>query len=262
MATYETLLLDISDGVADLVLNRPEAANTLDLTMARELADAAVALHNDHGVRAVVLRGAGATFCAGGDLKHFQAQGAGLPAHLKRVTVALHVAVTHLAQLDAPVVAAVHGSAAGAGFSLVLGADFVVAAESAKFVLAYTRAGLAPDGGSTWFLVRALGLRRATELALRNRALTATEAEQLALVTKVVADDAVVDEARALAAELASGPTRTFGATKRLLRDSVTNTLETQLELESRAIVAASAADGREGIAAFLEKRAPRFTAR
>jgi 2-(1,2-epoxy-1,2-dihydrophenyl)acetyl-CoA isomerase len=248
--------------VVPLVLDKP-GANTLDLAMAEDLAEACFSLHGDASVRAVVLRGAGSTFCAGGDLKAFHAQGDGLPAYLKKVTVALHVAVTHLTQLDAPVVAAVHGSAAGAGFSLTLGADFVVAGESAKFVMAYTKAGLAPDGGSTWFLVRHLGLRRATDLSLRNTVLGAAEGERLGIVTTVVPDDAVLTEATALAAELAAGPTRTFGAAKRLLRASVANTLETQLELESRAITEASASeDGREGIGAFLEKRAPQFRAR
>jgi 2-(1,2-epoxy-1,2-dihydrophenyl)acetyl-CoA isomerase len=146
---------------------------------------------------------------------------------------------------------------------LTLGADFVIAGQSAKFVMAYTKAGLVPDGGSTWFLVRHLGLRRATDLSLRNSVIGAEEGERLGIVTKVVPDDAVVAEAAALAAELAAGPTRTFGAAKRLLRLSVTNTLETQLELESRAITEASGtADGREGIGAFLEKRSPTFTAR
>jgi 2-(1,2-epoxy-1,2-dihydrophenyl)acetyl-CoA isomerase len=251
-----------AEGVVHLVLDKP-GANTLDLAMAEDLAEAALALHGDTSVRAVVLRGEGPAFCAGGDLKAFHAQGDALPTYLKKVTVALHVAVAHLTQLDAPVVAAVHGSAAGAGFSLTLGADFVVAGESAKFVMAYTKAGLAPDGGSTWFLVRHLGLRRATDLTLRNSVLGAAEAQVLGVVTKVVPDDAVAAEATALAAELAAGPTRTFGAAKRLLRSSVTNTLETQLELESRAITDASAtADGREGIGAFLEKRTPQFTAR
>jgi 2-(1,2-epoxy-1,2-dihydrophenyl)acetyl-CoA isomerase len=251
-----------AEGLVHLVLDKP-GANTFDLAMSEELAAAAIDLHTDPSVRAVVLRGAGPTFCAGGDLKAFHAQGDGLPAYLKKVTVALHVAVTHLAQLDAPVVAAVHGSAAGAGLSLTLGADFVVAGESAKFVMAYTKAGLTPDGGSTWFLVRHVGLRRALELTLTNPVLDAGRAAQLGIVSRIVPDDAVVDEAVRLAAELAAGPTRVYGAAKRLLQGSVANTLETQLELESRTISEASGTDdGREGIAAFLEKRAPQFRAR
>ena len=251
-----------AEGLVHLVLDKP-GANTLDLAMSEDLAEACLELHSDPSVRAVVLRGAGSTFCAGGDLKAFHAQGDGLPAYLKKVTVALHVAITHLAQLDAPVVAAVHGSAAGAGLSLTLGADFVIAGESAKFVMAYTKAGLTPDGGSTWFLVRHLGLRRALDLTLTNPILDAARAAQLGIVNRVVPDDAVVGEATKLAAELAAGPTRVYGAAKRLLQGSVANTLETQLELESRTISEASGtADGQEGIAAFLEKRPPQFTAR
>jgi 2-(1,2-epoxy-1,2-dihydrophenyl)acetyl-CoA isomerase len=144
--------------------------------------------------------------------------------------------------------------------SFVLAADLVVAAESAKFTMAYTRAGLSPDGGSTYFLPRIVGARRALELALTNRVLSAREAHDWGLVTRVVPDAALGAEAQALAAQLASGATRAYGAAKRLLHHSFAESLETQMELEAQAIAErARGTDAREGIAAFIAKRAPRF---
>ena len=162
--------------------------------------------------------------------------------------------------MRAPVVAAVQGVAAGGGLSLLCGCDLVIAAASAKFTLAYTRAGLTPDGGSTFFLARLVGLRRAYELALTNRVLSAQEALEWGLITQVVPDQDLGEAAGALAANPVRGPTESFGATKRLLLDGATNSLETQMELESRAIAEAiRRPDGQEGIAAFLEKRRPGF---
>jgi 2-(1,2-epoxy-1,2-dihydrophenyl)acetyl-CoA isomerase len=260
---YTTITLDVSNGVARLTLDRPQARNGIERELARDLAAAALALHEDTSVRAVLIRGSGPVFCAGGDLKIFAAQGDGLGAYIKEVTVDLHTAVIHLTQLDAPVIAAVHGSAAGAGLGLVAGADLVLAAESARFVMAYTMVGLVPDGGSTWFLPRKVGLGRALDMSLLNRPLSAAEAMAAGLVTRVVADDRLEEEAEAMAVAIAAGPTRSFGATKRLLRASFGNGLETQLELESRGISDAGRThDGREGIAAFLDKRTPHFQAR
>ena len=163
--------------------------------------------------------------------------------------------------MDAPLIAAVNGSAGGAGMSLCLFADLVLAAESAKFTLAYTRAGLSPDGGSTYFLPRIVGLRRALELALTNRVLGAQEALDWGIVTKVVPDSELQAEAQALASQLASGATRAFGAARRLLHHSFAESLETQMELEAQAIAnQARTRDAREGIAAFIAKRKASFT--
>ena len=158
-------------------------------------------------------------------------------------------------------IVAVNGSAGGAGMSLCLFADLVLAAESAKFTLAYTRAGLSPDGGSTYFLPRIVGVRRALELALTNRVLSAKEAHEWGIVTKVVADGELLTEADALARQLAAGATRAYGAAKRLLHHSFAESLETQMELEAQAITdAARMRDAREGIAAFIAKRKPDFS--
>lgn len=254
--------LELRDGVAHLTLDRPEAANAINLGMANALAASARRLAATEDLRAVLLRGAGDRFCAGGDVHAFAESGPKLADQLAAILDALHAAVVDLARLDAPVVAAVHGSAAGAGLSLLAGADLVVAAAGTRFVMAYAAVGLAPDGGSTWYLPRLVGLRRATELALTNRVLDADEAEAWGLVTRVVAADALAEESERLVADLAAGATGALGAAKRLLRESLSASLDEQLDRESVAMVAAGrSADGQEGVAAFVEKRRPRFGA-
>jgi 2-(1,2-epoxy-1,2-dihydrophenyl)acetyl-CoA isomerase len=256
----ETLLFDVADGVARITLNRPDHANSLDRAMGMDLMQVAIRCDEDPAIRAVLLTGAGRMFCGGGDLATFAAQGEGLPSYIKETTTYLHAAVSRFARMDAPLIAAVNGSAGGAGLSLVCACDLVLAAESAKLTMAYTRIGFTPDGGSTFYLPRIVGMRRALELALTNRVLTAAEAAELGIVTRVVPDAHLEGEARALAAELAAGPTAALGGAKRLLYGSFEQSLETQMELEARAIAAASGtADGREGMAAFLEKRAAEF---
>lgn len=257
---YETVTLEQRDGVAHLTLNRPEVANGINLQLAEELLQAVTSLADDASVRAVLLTGAGARFCGGGDVKGFAGWGDELGHRIREIAVPLHAAISQLVRLDAPVVAAVHGSVAGAGIGLACAADLVVAGESTKLVLAYTGIGLTPDGGSSWFLPRVVGLRRALELTLTNRVLSAAEALEWGLVSRVVADDAVLDTGRQLASELAAGPTRAFGGAKRLLHGSLEHALDQHLALETEEIARAGAtADALEGVAAFVAKRAPRF---
>ncbi|HEV8716653.1 MAG TPA: enoyl-CoA hydratase-related protein [Candidatus Binatia bacterium] len=254
------MLFEIRDHIARITLNRPEAANALNLEMSKDLMHAALQCSEDPNIRAVIITGAGRMFSGGGDLKSFAAQGEHMPYHLKEVTTYLHAAVSRFTRMDASVIAAVNGTAAGAGLSLVCSCDLVLAAESAKFTMAYTRVGLTPDGSSTYFLPRIVGLKRALELTLTNRLFSAQEAQEWGIVTKVVPDANLQTEADALAAQLASGAIGALGAAKRLLHSGWNETLETQMELEAQAIaVRAHTADGREGIAAFLEKRAPQF---
>jgi 2-(1,2-epoxy-1,2-dihydrophenyl)acetyl-CoA isomerase len=262
--SYQTISLQVERGLATLTLDRPEAANALNDVMAAELRQAAVALAHDAGVRAVLITANGRVFCGGGDLATFAAKDpAALPAFVDHLTIDLHAALSRFAKLDAPVVAAVAGSAGGAGMSLVAACDLVVAGRSAKFTMGYTRAGLVPDGTSSFYLSRVVGLRRAMDLVLTNRVLTAAEAEAWGLVNRVVDDDAVASEARALAEQLAAGPTRAFGLAKRVLYEGATSPLEQAMERESAAIaVAAATADAQEGMAAFLGKRAPAFEGR
>lgn len=257
---FNSVDCEVSGGIAHVTLGRPEAGNAIDLEMARDLMGAALRCDEDPAVRAVVLRGAGRMFCAGGDLKSFAQRGEDLPHHLKEVTTYLHAAVSRFARMDAPVVAAVHGAAAGAGFSLALSCDLVLAAESARFTLGYSKIGLTPDGSSTYFLPRLVGFRRAMELTLTGRVLSAPEAQEWGIATRVVPEEALLSEATALATELAAGPTSALGASKRLLHAGWNESLETQMEAETRTIAEmARTADAQEGISAFVQKRAPSF---
>lgn len=259
---YDFLDLTIRDGVAHLELNRPDAANGIDIGLATDLRDATYAITVDSSVRAVLLTGAGPRFCGGGDVKAFAAAGSDLPSELRRTLNHLHAAIAQLIRGDALVVAAVHGAAAGAGMGLVGAADYVVTGESVKFVMAYTSIGLTPDGSSSWFLPRTVGLKRAIELTVLNRALTAPEALDWGLVNEVVPDDDVKARGAAVAAKLAAGPVRAFAEAKRLLHTSFEHSLEQHLAEEAEAIATAAAdPESAEGIAAFVEKRKPDYTA-
>lgn len=261
MSAFETIDVAREGAIARITLNRPGAANGIDLQMAGELLQASLDCRHDAGVRAVVLSANGRMFCAGGDLNGFVANAARLQSHLKELTLLLHGAISNFARMRAPLIVAVNGAAAGAGFSLALAGDLVLAARSAKFALAYTAAGLVPDAGASHFLPRVVGLRRAQELILTNRRLNAEEALQWGIVTRVVDDAELPAAATALASEIAAGATQAYGAVKRLLVSTCQNTLETQLDLEGSEIAAAAVtADGQEGVAAFLAKRAPVYT--
>jgi 2-(1,2-epoxy-1,2-dihydrophenyl)acetyl-CoA isomerase len=257
---YQTITLELRDGVAHLTLNRPDAANGINQQLAEELLFAATSLADDASVRAVLLRGNGSRFCGGGDVKTFAAQGDSLAHYLRAITIPLHAALSQLVRLDAPIVAAVQGSAAGAGMGFVAASDIVVAAESTKFVMAYTGIGLTPDGSSSWFLPRVVGHRRALELALTNRVLTAAEALDWGLITRVVPDDELDTAAESIAMQLAAGPTLAFGGVKRLMHGSLEHTLDQHLGLETEEIArTAGTLDAIEGVASFVAKRPAEF---
>ncbi len=261
--TFKTLLFELRDGVAYITLNRPEAANALNLDMGRDLMHVARQCDEDPAVRAVLIQANGKMFCAGGDVTSFGPAGDGLPRLLRELTTYLHAGISSFVRMRAPVIAAVNGSAAGAGFSLACAADITLAAKSSRFVVAYTAIGLTPDGSSTYYLPRLVGARRALELMMTNRVLKSEEALEWGLVNRVVEDDKLQEEAERLARTLATGPTNAFGSVKKLLLEGASNTLETQMESEARAIVAvARTDDAKEGIQAFLGKRAAKFTAR
>jgi 2-(1,2-epoxy-1,2-dihydrophenyl)acetyl-CoA isomerase len=257
---YKTLLFDVHDNVAHIKLNRPDAANSINEDMGKDLMHAALRCDEDPEIRAVLISGTGKIFSGGGDLKAFLSQGDQLPFHVKKITTYLHAAISRLTRMDAPVVAAVHGAVAGAGMSIAIACDIVFAAETTRFMVAYTRAGLVPDGSATYFLPRIVGLKRALELTLTNRMFSAQEALQWGLVTRVVPDNELLVQARAIAVQLAAGPTRSYGISKRLLHSGWMETLETQMENESQAIAnSARTLDAHEGITAFLEKRPPKY---
>jgi 2-(1,2-epoxy-1,2-dihydrophenyl)acetyl-CoA isomerase len=256
-----TVLLDFSDSVATLRLNRPDNGNAIDTDMAADLAEAATQIAERPDVRAVLIAGNGPNFTVGGDLGLFAGTPREqLPNRLRRMIDSYHLAIERLTSIDAPVVAAVRGGAGGGGLGLLFAADIVVAADDARFALGYGALGLTADGGNTWFLPRMVGMRRAQELFLLNRRLTAQEALAFGLVSRLAPDDAVETETATLAVTLAAGPTRAFGAVRRMLRQSFETGLSDQLEAEKESIVAASRTDdAQEGIAAFVAKRRPQF---
>lgn len=260
---FESLLYDVRDGVAYITLDREDAANAVDLQMAKDLMYAALAADEDPVVRVVVIGSKGKMFCAGGDLSTFADAGDARPALLKEMTTYLHAGISRFARMNAPVIASVGGTAAGAGMSLVCSTDLAICGESAKFTMAYTRVGLTPDGSSTYYLPRLIGTRRTLELMLTNRVLSAAEAQDWGLVNQVVPDDELESATAELASSLATGPTTAFGETKKLVLLSSGESLESQMALESRGIADASRRpDGEEGIAAFLAKRSPKFSGR
>lgn len=259
---YETIQFELTDQVAILRLNRPSAGNALSRQMSMDFFNIARRCASDPDIRAVILTGSGKLFSGGGDLRELAAAES-RAAHFGEMTAYFHAAMARFARMDAVLIGAVNGTAGGAGIAMVCACDLVISAESARYVLAYTRAGLSPDGSSTYYLPRLLGLRRALEMALTNRLLSAQEALAWGLVNRVVPDDQLMEEALKLARQLAAGPTRAFGETKRLLHGSWTTPMETQLEMESQAIARmVESVDGREGVSAFLEKRPPTFTGR
>lgn len=234
------VLLTVADGVAHVELNRPDASNTIDVPWTEAFLDALARARDDDAARVVLLTGRGRMFCAGGDLGAMDA--AEDPStYLRGLADALHEGVRLLDALEKPVVVGVQGAAAGAGLSLVLGGDLVVAGRSAAFVTAYTSVGLTPDGGQSWLLPRVVGLQRALELTLTPRRLSAEEAQAWGIVGTVVDDDVVHDEALALARRLADGPAHAFGRARRLLRGSYDATLSDQLDVEAGSIAASVA---------------------
>ena len=200
--TFETIEFGVSGGVATITFNRPDAANALSPLMSREFRDAALLCDDDPAVRAVVLTGAGKMFCAGGDLSAFAAAGDGTRRLLMEMTGDLHLGLSRLARTAAPVIAAVNGTAAGAGLSLVMACDLAIAVDSAVFTSAYTNAGLSPDGSSTFYMPRKIGDRRARELMLTNRVLKADEALDWGIVNRVVTAEELMPETRKLAEKL------------------------------------------------------------
>ncbi len=256
----ETLLYSMVGSVATITLNRPRVMNALDRETIVRLREACVQARDDATVRCIVLRGNGPAFLAGGDVVLFHANLPRLPAMVEELAGELHQAIVALRRAAKPVLASVHGAVAGAGISLLAAADLAIAASDTQFTLAYSKIAASPDGGSTWFLPRLVGYRKALELALLSDTFDAHTAREIGLVNWVVPDGELAAETEKIAGRLASGPTVAYGETKALVNQSFDNTLERQLEAEAQAFArCARTADLAEGVTAFVEKRKPNF---
>jgi 2-(1,2-epoxy-1,2-dihydrophenyl)acetyl-CoA isomerase len=252
------LRLEVTERVATITLDRPDALNALTVPLKEELLGALREVGADPAVRAIVVTGAGRAFCAGQDLRERLEPGAA-PLEVE-IRDRYNPIILEMRHLEKPIVGAINGIAAGAGASLAFACDLRIAAESASFLLAFGRVGLIPDSGATWLLPRLVGSAKAAELALTGAPLSAADAERLGLVARVVPLESVVTEAQAVAAQLAAMAPRALALTKRALEASWTASLEEQLELEAELQgIAGATADHAEGIAAFMEKRSPRF---
>ena len=262
--SYETVQLEMrEDGVAVVTLNRPAALNALTVEMGKELRSA-LGEARERGARAIVLTGRGRAFCAGGDLREMRQvaeQTGRVEAFFDEPLGLLNECIMLIQSLPLPVIAAVNGVASGGGCNFALACDIVIAAESARFNQAFVKVGLSPDCGGTYVLPRLIGLRRATELLMTGDVVDARSAAEMGMINRVAPDDELMDVALALAARLAQAPTAAIAQTKKLLAESATNDLAAQLERERQAqIESGQTKDFREGVAAFIEKRPPRFT--
>jgi 2-(1,2-epoxy-1,2-dihydrophenyl)acetyl-CoA isomerase len=255
----EVLSLAVADGIATVTLNRPDARNALNMELKRALAGVLRAIPEDAAIRTVVLTGAGPAFSAGGDVKELDATRTALVSR-DRMRWLLHEVVVPLARLDVPTIAAVNGAAFGAGLSLALACDIVIASDAATFSLAFSRMGLVPDCGALWLLPRRLGMGRAKELLFTARRFDADEALELGIVQRVVAAQELDAASAELAATLVVGPANALRMTKRLLEQAATSTLDEVAEIESYAQgVAMSSAEHAEALLAFGERRTPDF---
>lgn len=261
----ETLFVERSGAVATIIMNRPKALNALNREMSRELKTVTAQLAEDDSVRCVVISGAGEHFMAGGDIFAFH-EGVDRPKDdfrdLIEVMIGdIHEAIVTLRSMPKPVIASARGAVAGFGISLLSACDLAVVSENAMFTLAYCHIGATPDGGSTFFLPRMVGLKRATELVLLGERFDANEAHRIGLINRVVVDDNLNNETTALAERLAGGPTGVYANAKQLLLKSFETDLKGQLQAEMASFTDCALSDDfKEGVSAFVEKRPARFT--
>ena len=256
----ETLIYTVVDGVATITLNRPHVMNALDAHMIGRLREVCESARDDATVRVIVLRGNGPAFMAGGDVALFHANLPQLPALVEKLARELHHAIEALRDAPKPVLASVHGAVAGAGVSLLVAADLAIAAADTKITLAYSKIGTSPDGGSTYFLPRMVGMRKALELMLLSDPIDAQAALDIGLVNWVVPSAELATATDKIASRLATGPTLAYGETKALVNRTFERSLEAQLEAETQAFARSAASrDLAEGVTAFVEKRKPRF---
>ncbi|MBB52847.1 MAG: enoyl-CoA hydratase [Magnetovibrio sp.] len=266
-STSSSILVDVEGSVCKVVMNRPKSLNALNLELMDTMASVMRDISNDDSIRCVVLSGAGDHFMAGGDIKHFGTRlgevsdRTAFRHEIEAMINGFHETVFYMRAMPKPIIASVRGAVAGAGVSIMLACDMVVATESSFYTLAYCNLGTSPDGGSTFSLPRATGMKRAMEIALLGDRFDAATAERWGLVNRVVSDCELDSEAEALAARLAAGPTYAYARTKALMNESLSNTLHQQLNAESAAFADCAVTDDfNEGVTAFNAKRRPKFT--
>jgi 2-(1,2-epoxy-1,2-dihydrophenyl)acetyl-CoA isomerase len=255
----DLVLCDLRDGVATITLNRPDAGNAIDEALGIAFAAVVDRLAAQDAVRAVLLTGSGSKFCVGGDIAEML-QTTDLPAQMQAGIPRLHAAMAQLSALPCPVITALNGPVGGGGIGLALCGDIVLAAHSMKLRGGYSAIGLSPDLGASWQLARRAGAAQAKRILFLNEPVGADECLALGLVDAVYPDERLAEEARALTARLAAGATASFGRIKQLVDGAGTRSLQEQLALEARYMIAsAGSQDGREGVRAFMEKRSPAF---
>lgn len=260
----QTFEYGVTDGVATVCLNRPEARNAIDMRVAQETLEVARRIATDDTVRAVLICGNGPALTVGGDINYFQHDRAEACGDLiQSMTVPFHQGFDVMSRLNVPIVTAAHGVVAGGGLGYVYAGDIVLAAEGTRFITAFAGLGVSGDGGGTWYLPRLIGPRRAAQAYLRNTPITDKEAMEWGLINEIVPADELRDRAMAVALELANGPTKAYAAMRRLLRESWVNDLPTQFAAETRVIKdTANTADAANAITAFPQKRKPEFIGR
>ena len=255
----ETVIFEINQSIATITLNRPQQLNAMDHSMMLAMRDA-LTRAQDGAIRVVVIRGAGRAFMAGGDVATFAARVDELTELLPSMIGLFHESIALIRGLKKPVIASVHGACAGGGLSLMLACDLAIAAQNAKFTMAYANIGTSPDGGASFFLPRVVGARRAMELMLLADRFDADAALRLGIVNSVVADEALAAHTAAVAARLSIGPTHAYANTKALIGASFERDLTAQLHTEMLAFTdCATGADFKEGVQAFVDKRTPTF---
>ena len=254
-----SILIKIENQVAYITLNRPEVFNSFNREMAFSLQSILDDCEHNNGVRSIVITGNGKAFCAGQDLKEVTNPELN-PGFKKILEEHYNPIITRIKSINKPIIAAVNGVAAGAGANIALSCDLVVASNKASFIQAFSKIGLIPDSGGTFFLPRLIGFQKASALMMLGDKVTAEEAEELGMIFKVISSESFNEEVEKLAIKLANMPTKALGLIKELLNKSITNTLEQQLELEGKLqIEAALSEDYTEGVNAFMEKRKPIF---
>lgn len=259
---FETLILDISGGIATITLNRPDARNALSDDLRRDLDGALAAVKAGIGkdISAVILAGAGRAFCAGGDINTLKELSGGPAAEMRRRLRDSQARVNQIINLEVPTIALVDGAAAGAGFSLALACDFVLATPRARFVMSFGRIGLVPDWGALYLLPRIVGLQRAKELVFSARIVEPQEAQEMGIVYDIVVEDGAMDAARAFAARFADASTLAIGLAKNMLNRSFESDLHSLLDMEAAAQAIANASDyHRDAAARFLDKQPALF---